>query len=226
MTFDDGYPDQFAMSSAGEVDPASGVGIMLEVCKQYPDCPPAGSFNINKNPFGLKDEAAQHAGLAKLHELGFEIANHTYNHDNLAKLDAVGVQRDFVELQQLVQRAVPGASVLTMALPFGVSPHLKALSHNGSWNGESYTNEGVLLVGANPSHSPFSSQFVPTAIPRIRNSSWDHGNVPLTAKYWLDNLEANKSQRYVSAGNPGHVTIPKAWKKYVSAAYLDKVVTY
>jgi hypothetical protein len=226
MTFDDGYPDQFAMSATGEVDPASGVGIMLEVCKQYPDCPPAGSFNINKNPFGLTDPAAQHAGLAKLHELGFEIANHTYNHDNLAKLDAVGVQKDFVELQQLVQRAVPGSSVLTMALPFGVSPHSKALSHTGSWNGESYTNEGVLLVGANPSHSPFSSQFVPTSIPRIRNSSWDHGNVPLTAKYWLANLAANKSQRYVSAGNPGHVTIPKTWKRYVAPAYLDKVVTY
>ena len=82
------------------------------------------------------------------------------------------------------------------------------------------------MVGAEPSHSPFSSQFVPTAIPRIRNSSWDHGNVPQTAKHWLDYLEANKSQRYVSAGNPGHVTVPKAWKKYVAASYLDKVVTY
>jgi peptidoglycan/xylan/chitin deacetylase (PgdA/CDA1 family) len=226
MTFDDGYQDQFAMSDSGEVDPASGVGIMLDVCKQYPDCPPAGSFNINKNPFGLKDPAAQHAGLAKLHELGFEIANHTYNHDNLAKLDAVGVQKDFVELQQLVQQAVPGSRVLTMALPFGVSPHTRSLSHTGSWNGESYTNEGVLLVGANPSHSPFSSQFVPTSIPRIRNSSWDHGNVPLTAKYWLANLAANKSQRYVSAGNPGHVTIPKAWKQYLAPAYVHKAITY
>ncbi len=226
MTFDDGYPDQFAMSATGEIDPASGVGIMLEVCKQYPDCPPAGSFNINKNPFGIIDPAAQHAALAKLDELGFEIANHTYNHDNLAHLDATGVQKDFVQLQQLVQRAVPGSSVLTMALPFGVSPHSKALSHSGSWKGESYTNEGVLLVGANPSHSPFSSQFVPTSIPRIRNSSWDHGDVPLTAKYWLANLEANKSHRYVSAGNIGHVTIPKSWKQYVNPAYASRVITY
>ena len=114
-----------------------------------------------------------------------------------------------------------------MALPFGVSPHMQgALARRAPTDGESYTNEGVLLVGANPSHSPFSSQFVPTSIPRIRNSSWDSGNVPLTAKYWLANLEANKSQRYVSAGNPGHVTIPKAWKQYVAPAYLDKVVTY
>ena len=191
-----------------------------------PDCPPAGSFNINKNPFGLKDPADQHAGLAKLHELGFEIANHTFNHDNLAKLDAAAVQKDFVELQLLVQTAVPGASVLTMALPFGVSPRVRALSHTGSYGGESYTNEGVLKVGAGPSHSPFSSQFVATDIPRIRNSSWDNGNVALTAKYWLANLAANKSQVYVSAGNPGHVTVPKAWKRYLATKYLDTVVTY
>ncbi|MDX6254164.1 MAG: hypothetical protein QOJ11_498 [Frankiales bacterium] len=226
LTFDDGYPDQFAMSPTGEVDPSSGVGILLDVCKQFEDCPPAGSFNINKNPFGMTDPAAQAAGLNKLHELGFEIANHTFNHDNLAHLDATGVQQDFVQLQQLVEKAVPGARVLTMALPFGVSPHARALSHAGTWNGESYTNEGVLLVGANPSHSPFSKQFVPTAIPRIRGTSWDKGNVPLTAKYWLANLEANKSQRYISAGNPGHVTIPKAWKQYLAPAYLAKAVTY
>jgi hypothetical protein len=50
--------------------------------------------------------------------------------------------------------------------------------------------------------------------------------VPQTAKYWLANLAANKSQVYVSAGNPGHVTIPKAWKRYVAAAWADKVITY
>ena len=47
-------------------------------CRRPPppaDCPPAGSFNINKNPFTLYDPEHQQVGLAKLHELGFEIAN-------------------------------------------------------------------------------------------------------------------------------------------------------
>jgi peptidoglycan/xylan/chitin deacetylase (PgdA/CDA1 family) len=226
FTFDDGYPDQFAMSGSGEIDPQSAVGIMLAVCKEFPDCAPAGSFNINNNPFGLSDLASQHAGLTKLHELGFEIANHTFHHDNLGQLDPAATQKDFVQLQKLVEAAVPGATVRTMALPFGVHPHVKSLAHTGSWQGETYVNEGVLEVGANPSHSPYSIRFDPLSIPRIRGTSWQGGNVPLTAKYWLDYFDHNKSQRYVSAGNPGHVTIPKSMRQYVIKSYADKVITY
>jgi len=226
LTFDDGYSDQFAVSPTGEVDPASGVGILLDVCKEYPDCPPAGSFNINKNPFTFDDAAHQRVGLRKLHELGFEIANHTYNHDNLAALTNAGVQKDFVRLQRLVEDAVPGASVLTMALPFGVSPHDKALAHTGSWHGSRYVNEGVLLVGSNPSHSPFSAKFQPLAIPRMRSTSWQHGKGEFMANYWLDYLDHHKELRYVAAGNPGHVTIPKDWLSGLDRRFRARVVTY
>ena len=37
----------------------------------------------------------------------------------------------------------------------------------------------------------------------------------MTSTYWLDALEANPEKRYVSAGNPGSVTVP--------AALADKV---
>ncbi|HEX3826727.1 MAG TPA: hypothetical protein VHV82_05575, partial [Sporichthyaceae bacterium] len=49
MSFDDGYSEQFAMDTGGNIDPNSAVGIMLDVCKQFPDCKPAGSLNINKD---------------------------------------------------------------------------------------------------------------------------------------------------------------------------------
>ena len=226
LTFDDGYPDQFAADEAGNVDPDSGVGILLDVCKEFEDCPPAGSFNINKNPFGLTTPSTQRAGLATLHQLGFEIANHTFNHDDLADLGATDVQRDFVNLQRLVHDAVPGASVLTMALPFGVSPQRRALASAGSWDGERYLNEGVLDVGANPSPSPFSRTFDPAAIPRIRSMSARGGRLPLTFKYWLDALAAHPEQRYVSAGNPGHVTIPKALTPMLDARFREHAITY
>ena len=227
LTFDDGYTDQFGFDPAtGEVDPSTGLGILLEVCKQFEDCPPAGSFNINNNPFGLSDPAHQKAGLAKMHQLGFEIANHTFNHDNLGRLDATGIQKDFVQLQELVKTAVPDASVLTMALPFGVEPQNRELAHRGSWNGESYVNEGVLLVGANPSHSPFSKKFDAQQIPRIRSTSWDNGKMQMASGYWLDYLDAHPDQRYVAAGNPGKVTIPASWADGIAPAYAGRVVTY
>jgi hypothetical protein len=218
LTFDDGYPNQFSVDDAG--------GILIEVCRQFPDCTPAGSLNINKNPFGLSTPSEQRRGLAILHDQGFEIANHTFNHDDLSRLDPGHVQADFVELQRLVESAVPGASVLTTALPFGIPPHRRALSRQGSWHGETYRNEGVLAVGANPSASPFATTFDRMFIPRIRASSWNHGKDPLTAKYWITYLKAHRDQLYVAAGNPGHVTVPKAVSRIVAPAYRHWLVTY
>jgi peptidoglycan/xylan/chitin deacetylase (PgdA/CDA1 family) len=225
MSFDDGYPDQFGIDDAGNVDPNTGIGIMLDVCKQFPDCPPAGSLNINKDPFGISDPAAQQRALQKLDSLGFEIANHTFNHDNLSQLSDAAVAEDLVKLQDLVHAAVPGAGVRTMALPFGVRPHNRALLRTGDYNGEDYTFDGVLLVGANPSASPFSSTFDPQAIPRIRNAT-GRGDVDYAATYWMKYFDAHPAQRYISAGNPGHVTAPKASAAKIAPTYRDRLLTY
>jgi peptidoglycan/xylan/chitin deacetylase (PgdA/CDA1 family) len=181
LTFDDGYPDQFQLTADGQVASDCAVGILQRVCREFPHCPAAGTFNINRNPFGLHDPADQVTALTRLHRLGFEIANHTYGHDNLARLTAAGVQQDFVELQRMVTHAVPGVAVRTMALPYGVMPADPALVRRGRWDGESYVNEGILLVGAAPSPSPFAASFDPTRIPRIRSTSWRAGRMPLTA---------------------------------------------
>jgi hypothetical protein len=225
MSFDDGYTEQFGMDSAGNVDPNTAVGIMLEVCKQFPDCRPAGSFNINKDPFGITDPVAQKAALAKLTALGFEIGNHTFNHDNLSKLTDTAVEQDFVQLQQLVAAADPNITVRTMALPFGVRPHDLGLVHTGNWNGADYTFDGVLLVGANPAPSPFATAFNPLAIPRIRNAT-GHGDTDYAATYWMNYLTAHPEARYITAGNPGHVTVPKAAAAKVAPAYRDRLITY
>jgi peptidoglycan/xylan/chitin deacetylase (PgdA/CDA1 family) len=226
LTFDDGYPDQFAVDATGSVDPHSGVGILIDVCREFPDCTPAGSVNINKNPFGLSTPQAQHRGLARLHDLGFEIGNHTFDHDDLSRLDPGRVQEDFVRLQHLVESAVPGASVLTMALPFGIFPRDRVLSRHGTWEGETYTNAGILMVGANPCPSPFARTFDPTSIPRIRGTSWNHGKDALTGRYWISYLKAHRSQLYVAAGDPSHVTAPRAAARLVASAHRHRLVTY
>ncbi|HEX3610375.1 MAG TPA: polysaccharide deacetylase family protein [Sporichthyaceae bacterium] len=225
MSFDDGYSEQFAMDTGGNIDPNSAVGIMLDVCKQFPDCKPAGSLNINKDPFAITDPAAQKAALAKLNSLGFEIGNHTFNHDNLGKLSNISVEQDFIQLQQMISSADPTISVRTMALPFGVKPQDIALAHAGSWNGQDYTFDGVLLVGANPAPSPFATAFNPLAIPRIRNAT-GHGDTDYCATYWMNYFTAHPEARYITAGNPGHVTVPKTAAAKVAPAYRDKLITY
>jgi hypothetical protein len=136
------------------------------------------------------------------------------------------VQEDFAKLRQLVESAVPGASVLTMALPFGIFPRNRGLSRHGSWRGEAYTNAGVLMVGANPCPSPFARAFDPMTIPRIRGTSWHHGADALTAKYWISYLGAHRDQVYVAAGNPGHITAPRTAAARVAPAYRHRLLTY
>jgi peptidoglycan/xylan/chitin deacetylase (PgdA/CDA1 family) len=223
MTFDDGSPGQFAYTSTGEVDPDSGVGILLEFNAQHPEFPAVASMYINQHPFAIGDTAK---ALGDLNKHGFEIGNHTFDHANLKPLDAGKVQEEFGKLQQMVEQAVPGLKPRTMALPLGVEPRDHQLARTGSYAGEKYVNEGVLLVGANPSHSPFHKMFDPQAIPRIRSSSYQGGKGEYLATYWLDYLKAHPDQRYRAAGNPGHVTFPKSFSGVLSPKLAAKAVTY
>ena len=229
LTFDDGYSNQVRLQPDGTVDPSCAAGILLDVCKQFPNCRPSATFNINKNPFGLGDADGQAAALTVLHRLGFEIGNHTYGHDNLAKMSVDGIERDFVLLQRLVSAAVPGLAVRTMALPYGSmprSPKAASVLPRGSWAGDRYVNEATFLAGANPSVSPFASGFDPQRVPRILSTSWRGGRLPMTLPYWLDYLAAHPSERYVSGGRPGHVTVPAKLRPHVAASYADHLITY
>ena len=87
-----------------------------------------------------------------------------------------------------------------MALPFGAVPDPASLALEGSWDGESYSFAGVMLVGASPAASPYSTEFDPAAIPRIRTSPAYEG-VENGSSWWLDFFAANPEARYVSDGN-------------------------
>jgi hypothetical protein len=141
-------------------------------------------------------------------------------------LSDAGVAEQFVRLQRLVSGLAPGADLNTMALPFGIAPRHSRLARTGSWRGTRYTFALTLLVGANPSPSPFDEDFNPQAVPRIRGTSWHGGHTPLTGTYWLNYLDAHPRERYISAGNPGHVTVPKALRSHVAARYRDHLISY
>jgi peptidoglycan/xylan/chitin deacetylase (PgdA/CDA1 family) len=226
LTFDDGSPGQFALRADGRLDPDCAAGILTAECAKVPGAQPRATFYINRAPFGLRSERQQRRSLRALLELGFQLGNHTLDHANLATLPDAGVAEEFVKLQRLVARLAPSADLNTMALPFGVAPRRSRLARTGSWRGTSYAFAITLLVGANPSRSPFDADFNPHAVPRIRGTSWHGGRTPLTGTYWLNHLDAHPHERYVSAGNPGHVTVPKALRTHLAARYRSRLVTY
>ena len=222
LTFDDSTTGQVHYSSSGQIAPDSAIGMLIDFAKQHADFPAVASLYLNKNPFALGDP---HRVVSDLVRLGFEVGNHTYDHVPL-QLPPAKVQQQLGELAAMVTAAAPGYAPQTMALPLGVEPSHPALVRRGTWRGTSYTNEAVLLVGANPAHSPYHRDWDAGAVPRIRSASYQGGKGEFLATWWLDQIKHGTLTRYVSAGNPGHVTVPKAFASHVAPAFRDRLVTY
>jgi Polysaccharide deacetylase len=129
--------------------------------------------------------------------IGFELGNHTFDHARLDELTDEEVQREIVLGNRLIRELVPEAEIETIALPFGLLPINRKLALAGSWDGESYRFAGAFLAGAEPSPSPFTDDFDPRGIPRIRT---DPRSLLNGSSDWLKRLEASPALRYVSDG--------------------------
>jgi peptidoglycan/xylan/chitin deacetylase (PgdA/CDA1 family) len=213
LTFDDSTVSQYRERADGSVDPASAVGILLAVAHRYGEDHPVATFYVNAAPFARRD-----AYLASLVRLGMELGDHTATHANLRQLDDAGVQRELVEGLAVITRAVPGTKVTTMALPFGAHPRNAVLAHRG----RGYAFAGVLLVGSNPSRSPYSKAFDALAVPRIR-SGLRTGDQAFTSTYWLPRL---RSTRFVSDGDPATISFPRALSDRLNPRLRDRARPY
>lgn len=228
LTFDDSTREQFAVDDDGEVDPDTAVGIMLDLADELDGFEPTGSFYVISSLFGVSDERGVQL-LEQLHELGFELGNHTAGHANLSQLDDAGVQEELALGQRIITDAVPDAEVTTLSLPFGINPEDRALLAEGSHDGIDYTHDGVLLVGSGPAVSPFHAEFDPMAIPRIRSQpDWSEGDeIDFGSGYWLHVLEQDPERRYVSDGDPDTIAIPEDRRDEVADDVdPDRIVTY
>lgn len=223
LTFDDSTVSQYRLGPDGNVVADTAVGILLDFARSHPDFKPVATMYVNGNPF----EAG--AGTAELQDLtkrGFELGGHTLTHQNLGKTDPENVQKELVQGLRVITKAVPEAKVTTMALPFGVRPKDETLAHAGTWDGQSYSLNGVFLVGAEPSLSPFAAAFDPLKISRVRSSAWDGGKPNFGSAYWLDSLDKHPERRYVSDGDPDRVSFPAAEQAKLAPAATGRAQPY
>jgi peptidoglycan/xylan/chitin deacetylase (PgdA/CDA1 family) len=225
LTFDDSSRGQLHYSGTGStarIAADSAVGMLVDFAHEHPDFPAVASFYLNKDPFSLGDP---HRVVSDLAGLGMEVGNHTYDHVPL-RIPAAQVQQQLGELAAMVATAVPGLAPRTMALPLGVTPSAPALARAGRWRQTSYRNEAVLLVGSEPAHSPWHRLWNASAVPRIRSSSYGGGKGEFLSTWWLDRIKAGQLTRYVAAGNPGYVTVPKKYADRVAPAFRHLTVAY
>ncbi len=223
LTFDDATRSQFAL--AGDtVAPGTAVALLQAFARTSPGFRPVATFYVNRDPFGYADAARP---LGWLHRNGFDIGDHTFDHVPLSRLDDTGVQKELVLGQRVIADALPGTTVTTMALPLGLHPKNRALSVRGSYSGTTYEFGAVMQVGAGPAPSPYSVDYDPGGVPRMRASLWRPGSpVDYSGGYWLDWLARHPTKRYISDGNPDTVSFPRALAPRVAPAFAAAARPY
>ncbi|MFJ8387732.1 polysaccharide deacetylase family protein [Streptomyces sp. NPDC094438] len=207
LTFDDSTVTQFRLGTDGRPASDTAVGILLDTAQKHPGFRPVATFFVNADPFG---EPGGRKSLDWLVKHEFEVGNHTLRHTALGTVDDDTAQKAIADNQKAITQAVPGLSVVSMALPYGSMSHSRQLVLKGAADGVSYQHQGVYLVGANPAPSPFSADFDPGAIPRIRSQAATGPDAQFTSTAWLDKLRDGTVKRYTSGGDPKTISFPKS----------------
>jgi peptidoglycan/xylan/chitin deacetylase (PgdA/CDA1 family) len=211
LTFDDSSPSQYR-ELGGRMDPATAIGQLFEIARRYGETRPVATMYVNGRPFGNHPEY-----LRSLARMGMELGDHTLSHANLRRLAPLQVQRELVQGQEVIRRAVPGYQVRTMALPYGFHPLNRLLDRHGGFGGSAYTFQAVVLTGSNPVR-PYSRGFRPLELARIVP-----GPGRFASAFWEVRL---RRTRYVSDGDPLVLSFPKELRGDLDPRYAGGTRPY
>jgi peptidoglycan/xylan/chitin deacetylase (PgdA/CDA1 family) len=225
LTFDDGHASHFALDERGLPKKDTALGLIYEVAERHPGFRPVATFWINKEPFGLRTEAEQARAVQWLTARGFEVANHTWAHPNLARLPKKKVREQIVRAQRLLDRLGAGRAD-TLALPYGAMPHGRKVARSGKWDGTGYDFQGVFLAGAEPSVSPYAKNFDRNAVQRIQSNGKKGECRRWCSRHWLDWLDEHPDERYTADGDPSVVSVPKRLSGNISSKRRGQLNTY
>lgn len=204
LTFDDALLTQFRYLPNGRVDPNCAVGILLHFHEIHPDWALRGVFFVvPTNAFGNRRQFRNK--LLALQKMGFEVANHTYDHKYFNRLSDAQIEREIALGKASIDKLDPKAETSLFAIPGGCAPrsHHWWVMCRGTWHGISYKNEAVFLAYGNPAPAPCSRHFNPYRIPRIVAYGGSDG-----IGAWLHWLGRHPHKMYVSDGDPNTITVP------------------
>lgn len=211
LTFDDSTAGQFRYLEEKEeliIDPHCAVGIMKDFNEKNPDFEMKGTFYTIYSAPPFRQGNLVQEKMDFIIDKGMEIGNHTYNHVNLASADTKTMEKELARHVKKTREYLPGYQVRSLALPYGGIPSTpeEPYLYSGEYQGTSYKNEAILLVGSNPAPSPHHKNFNLNRLPRIRGSQEQ-------LDQWFDYFERYPERRYVSDGNPDTVAIPENLKE-------------
>jgi peptidoglycan/xylan/chitin deacetylase (PgdA/CDA1 family) len=158
--------------------------------------------------------------LTWLVEHGYEIGNHTRDHQNLSLADDELIKEEILEPVAWFAERIEGPGNLSdvLVLPFGMYPsedYQEEWLFDGFWHhGEFFVPRLVLEVTGGPTRSPFHTEWTPN-LTRINT-------YPDTFEYWTEQIESGEVEIFVSDGDPSYVTIPDGWEARISEAILTE----
>ena len=226
LTFDDGNDNNIKVTGLDNdgniiIDKNSAVGVLEEFKKKYPDYNVTAIFFVNNGIFNqpVYNEKILHW----LVENGYEVGNHTKNHDNLSKTSTSQTQEVVGYMYDKLESILGNKYQKIIALPFG-SPYNKTHDNykyvlNGEYNGKKYESLASLRVGWEPEVSPFNKDFDKTFLKRCR--AYDNNGKDFDIEMVFRMLEKT---RYISDGNINRIVTSSNNKDIVNS--LDKEIIY
>jgi peptidoglycan/xylan/chitin deacetylase (PgdA/CDA1 family) len=211
LTFDDSYKSHMYFGPDGET-PAddSVVGILQAMERQDPTWRARANFAYYwPAPFREPDRDLIAKKMNYLVDHGFDLSNHTYNHDDLSKLtDAEVVENLAKNESELADMVGPDYRVRSITLTQGIWPNNEDLAMDGEWNGFAYHHDVAFEVGYMPTRSPHHAEYDPRDVMRVQ------AYLPEFRK-WMDWFDEDPSRRFVSDGDPTTVTYPSNFQDVV-----------
>jgi peptidoglycan/xylan/chitin deacetylase (PgdA/CDA1 family) len=239
LTFDDASSGQFRLlkddKGAFYPDPTSAVGIMESFFDAHPDFGRGSLFAVVPlNCFQYDEEVTTcEERLLWLSEHGYEIANHTWWHENLQIVSDDLFMQQVGQTKIWIDERVPGRGNLSnvLVLPFGEWPdnqdQIHMLRNGFVYDGQDILITGVVNVAGGPSASPSSGEWTRLDIARFNTD-------PESWEYWTGKIESGDITMFTSDGNPATVTIPNDipediaghWDPEWASAYGMQVIRY
>ncbi len=202
LTFDDGHPTDIQLDENGKPTDKCVVGIMEKVHNEYPDFIPKATFYLN-GPYAFGDSEYDMNKINYLLENGYEIGNHTSNHENISEITLDEAKEEIISEAKRLEKITKSKS-FNFAVPFGEKPDNYQELVKGDWLGD-YTMTSSVNVGWNPIDSIYDKDFNVHDINRVTC-----GEDPCELYFWMDSFKNAPETRFISDGIKDIITFPKS----------------
>lgn len=193
ITFDDATYGQFDFLEIGKngetaIDPDSAVGIMIALAEKYPDFKLNAAFCVDFENAPFVQGKYVSKKLNMLVDLGFELVNHTRNHNKLSHYFPKRMAAAAYEIGKPMElfRYYIGSkadSIDKVCYPDGRSnPMVWAMISNFTYNGKTYRFVCGLDAKGYQAKNPNHREFNPFNISRIETSKFSFKTYVLDAR--------------------------------------------